>query len=172
MRSPVRLRVDLPPLNASLRGAGHGAQGTGRGRLRCLPMRTLPRLSVPGLAALLTVAALVPACAERAVEADPSAPAAAAEAGARLLRSTPADGARLSQSPDALVLSYSRRVRLIEVIVQGSDGSEMPMMVTSAGEAETYSLPLSGLGAGSWTVRWRATSGGEPLSGTIKFTIG
>jgi len=104
---------------------------------------------------------------------DKAAPSAAAEVSpASLLKgSSPADGATLSRSPENLVLTFARPARLQEVTLAGSDGSEMPMMVTSAGEVERFSIPLNGLQPGAYTAKWRAVSGGPSYEGSVRFTI-
>jgi methionine-rich copper-binding protein CopC len=45
------------------------------------------------------------------------------------------------------------------------------MMVTAVGEVEHYALPLSGLGAGSYTVDWRAAAAGQEHQGRFSFTV-
>lgn len=94
-----------------------------------------------------------------------------AEAATLLARSSPADGAVLSRSPEKLVLIFARPARLHEVTVSGADGSQIPMMVTAVGEVERFSLPLPQLGKGSYTAGWRASSGDSPFEGSIRFTI-
>ena len=47
----------------------------------------------------------------------------------------------------------------------------MPMMVTAVGEVEHYSLPLSGVGAGRYSVDWRASVQGVDHSGSFGFEV-
>jgi len=47
----------------------------------------------------------------------------------------------------------------------------MPIMVHSLGETLDYSLPLSGLSEGIYTVSWRATSQGRGYQGNYSFTV-
>jgi methionine-rich copper-binding protein CopC len=47
----------------------------------------------------------------------------------------------------------------------------MPMMVHSVGEVRDYSIPLSGLAAGPYTVDWRATAHGREYRGRFSFTV-
>ena len=90
-----------------------------------------------------------------------------------LSSSEPANGAKLRSAPQRLVLNFARPVRLAEVMVTGSDGLSMPMMVSSAGANRRYELPLDGLETGSYTVRWRAIDeGGATHEGTIAFQVG
>lgn len=47
----------------------------------------------------------------------------------------------------------------------------MPMMVHAAGELSYYSVPLSGLGPGAYTVSWRATAHGREYRGAFGFIV-
>ena len=87
-----------------------------------------------------------------------------------LARSTPAPGSTVSGPVDELILHFDPPARLGEVTVDGPQGL-MPMMVTAAGETAHYSLPLPGLGPGSYTVRWKASSRGTPSAGSLSFTV-
>jgi methionine-rich copper-binding protein CopC len=84
--------------------------------------------------------------------------------------SRPASGSIVGESVDALVLRFDPPARLDEVTVSGPDGL-MPMMIHSLGEASNYSLPLSGLSAGNYTVAWRATAQGREYRGSYSFTV-
>ena len=88
-----------------------------------------------------------------------------------LASSSPANGATVAGPVNSLELRFSRPARLGEVTVTGSDGSKMPMMVNAVGEVSDYSLPLDGLGAGRYTVDWRATSAGIDYRGEIHFGV-
>ncbi len=85
--------------------------------------------------------------------------------------STPADGSTVRGPVNSLELRFSPPARLHELTVTGSDGLTMPMMVTAVGEVGSYSIPLSGLGPGTYTVDWRATSAGTGHRGTIRFSV-
>lgn len=87
-----------------------------------------------------------------------------------LVSSTPAAGSTVSGAVNELMLHFSPPARLMEVTVTGPDGA-MPMMVTPVGEVEHYSLPLSGLGEGSYTVDWRATASGQQHAGSFGFSV-
>ena len=87
-----------------------------------------------------------------------------------LVRSAPADGARVS-APASLSLTFREPVRLVEVVVAGPSG-EMPMMITAAGEQTSYSIPLPDLEPGPHEVRWRVlANGGVSHEGRLSFTI-
>lgn len=87
-----------------------------------------------------------------------------------LASSNPAAGSTVAAPVNELVLHFDPPARLGEVTITGSDGV-MPMMITSVGEVPHYSVPLSGLGPGDYTVRWSATSGGQAHEGSFSFTV-
>src|SRR5687768_2386991 len=93
----------------------------------------------------LTALCLFGACAAT----PPAAPAVPARS--ILQSSTPADGSTVQDPVDSLDLRFSPPARLTELTVTGSDGLTMPMMVTAVGEVARYSIPLSGLGPGSYS---------------------
>ena len=116
---------------------------------------------------LAAAIAILGSCAAAENAAAPTAPA---EQSA-LLRSTPAAGARVA-APRDLLLVFRRPVRLAEVIVAGSDGMTIPMMIHSAGEQTEYSLPLPDLARGVYEVRWRAIAPGSVShQGSFSFTV-
>jgi methionine-rich copper-binding protein CopC len=84
--------------------------------------------------------------------------------------SRPAAGSTVAAPVNELVLRFSPPARLGEVTVTGPEGA-MPMMVTAVGEAEHYSLPLSDLGPGSYTVEWMATARGADHRGSFSFEV-
>lgn len=86
-----------------------------------------------------------------------------------LASSKPADGAVVIGPVDTIELHFAQPARLTEVTIVGADGTVMPIMVTAAGEVQHYSLPVSGLEEGRYTVRWRATSGGRAHQGDFAF---
>ena len=89
--------------------------------------------------------------------------------GSILVSSTPAPGSTVAAPVNELKLRFEPPARLDEVTVQGPDGL-MPMMVHAVGEVADYSLPVPGLRAGSYTVNWKATQGGETHQGSFAFT--
>lgn len=119
--------------------------------------------------ATLAVSAIV-ACAADPAAAPPIRAPATAAASSILQRSTPAAGSTVAAPVDALILDFASPARLNEVMVSGPDG-QMPMMVDSVGEQRHYSVPLPGLGAGAYTVSWRATSAGQEYRGSLAFTV-
>ena len=93
-----------------------------------------------------------------------------ATAASILAWSRPAAGSRVTAPVNELVLHFSPPARLDEVTVSGPEGA-MPMMVTAVGEVEHYSLPVSGLQAGSYTVSWRASAAGTDYRGSFGFQV-
>lgn len=113
----------------------------------------------------LAALALLGGCAA----APPAAPAVTSQS--ILQSSAPADGATVRGPVNSLELRFSPPARLHELTVTGSDGLTMPVMVTAVGEVAYYSIPLSGLGPGAFSVEWRASSAGTEHRGTIRFTV-
>lgn len=87
-----------------------------------------------------------------------------------LVSSAPAGGSTVAAPVNELVLNFDPPARLGEVTVTGPDGM-MPTMVTSVGEVARYTIPLHGLGPGSYTVRWTATVAGQAHEGSFGFTV-
>ena len=88
-----------------------------------------------------------------------------------LQSSTPADGSTVAGPVTDIKLRFSPPARLNELTVTGSDGMIMPMMVAAAGEVASYSIPVSDLETGAYTVRWRASAAETPHQGMIRFTV-
>ena len=116
----------------------------------------------------LSLLPVVAACAPLAQNGSDEANQAAG--GAMLVRSLPAEGARVA-APTSLSLTFREPVRLVEVVVVGPAG-EMPMMITAAGEQTSYSVPLPDLEPGRHEVRWRVVAdGGASHEGRLSFTV-
>ena len=115
--------------------------------------------------AALAATALLGACA--------AVPTAVPAAGRQsiLQSSSPGAGTSVGGPVDRLELRFSPPARLTEVTVTGSDGLQMPVMVTAIGEVAYYSIPLHGLEAGSYTVQWRASAAGSEHRGSFGFTV-
>ena len=93
-----------------------------------------------------------------------------ATAGSILAWSRPAAGSTVNAPVDELVFHFTPPARLGEVTVTGPEGA-MPMMVTAVGEVEHYSLPLSGIGTGRYTVDWKARARGVDYRGSFGFEV-
>lgn len=87
-----------------------------------------------------------------------------------LASSVPGNGETVRAPLNRLELHFSPPARLMEVTLSGPGGL-MPMMVTPVGETAHYSLPVSGLGPGSYTVDWRALAGSREQRGSFAFTV-
>lgn len=124
----------------------------------------LSRMHAPALFAAL---AALTACTPAPV----AGPAGGAQTGQSILAwSWPAVGSTVSAPVNQLMLQFSPPARLMELTVTGPEGM-MPMMVTAVGEVERYSLPLSGLGPGSYTVDWRASVAAQQHRGRFSFAV-
>ena len=124
-------------------------------------------MTLPGPKALSALAALAAlgACAA-------APPAVSAVQPASILHSSsPAHGTTVRGPVDQLRLRFAAPARLNEVTVTGSDGLQMPMMVSAAGEVVDYALPLPGLEPGAYTVAWRASVAGASHQGSIRFNV-
>lgn len=122
--------------------------------------------TISRLLAAALVGALLGSCSAQAPFAGP----APASPQSILAASMPAAGAKVRGPVNELVLNFAPPARLDEVTVTGPDGT-MPMMITAVGETAHYSIPLSGLGAGAYTVAWRATAAGQQHQGSFNFTV-
>jgi methionine-rich copper-binding protein CopC len=122
------------------------------------------------LAAPFAAALIVAACAQ--AQTAPAAPVApAAQQQSILEHSSPAAGSTVSGPVDKLELWFNPPARLLEVKVSSSDKLAMPIMVHAVGEVGYYSLPLSGLGPGPYTVDWKASAAGQSHAGSFSFTV-
>jgi methionine-rich copper-binding protein CopC len=90
--------------------------------------------------------------------------------GSILVSSDPAAGSTGRAPFKALRLHFNPPARLDELSVSGPDGV-MPTMVHAVGEVSDYSIPLSDLGPGAYTVSWRASSQGREYRGSFGFTL-
>ncbi|HYC97813.1 copper homeostasis periplasmic binding protein CopC [Brevundimonas sp.] len=103
-----------------------------------------------------------------------SAPAAAALAHARLVRSTPAANAVVA-SPDVISLTFSERMvpAFSSFDLVDAAGRETPVRATVSEDGKTLSARVArSLAAGAWTVNWRIASGdGHRMTGSYGFTV-
>lgn len=114
--------------------------------------------------ATIVSAALLGCCAA------PRPPVAPGSSASILASSSPAAGETVPETVDTLRLQFNPPARLDELTVSGAAGT-MPMMVHAIGEVRDYSIPLSGLSAGVYTVDWRATAAGHEHRGQFSFKI-
>ncbi|HKP33150.1 MAG TPA: copper resistance CopC family protein [Sphingomicrobium sp.] len=99
-----------------------------------------------------------------------AAPATGQQQQSILVGSTPAAGSTVQARVTELKLRFDPPARLHELTVVG-DQATMPMMVTAVGEVPDYTIPLSGLGPGSYTINWRASARGKEYRGSFQFTV-
>jgi methionine-rich copper-binding protein CopC len=111
----------------------------------------------------LALAALLTACMSEVPAAAPS------PSNSILTGSSPAAGSIVRGEIDELQLHFNPPARLDEVTVSGPGGT-LPTMIHAVGEVADYSIPLSGLGPGVYTVSWRATAKGREYRGSFGFT--
>ena len=117
-----------------------------------------------------TLFALCAGCSVTSAEAGATSPPTASASASILQMSVPAAGSTVKGPVSDLELHFNPAALLNEVMVAGPQGA-MPMMITSVGEAQHYSIPLPDLENGSYTVTWRANSGGKPHEGTFSFKV-
>jgi copper transport protein len=96
---------------------------------------------------------------------------------ARLVKSTPADNARVTALPTALSLWFSekpeRRFTKIQLLDSGGNPVTLGAVASAAGDATGITIPIVGfLTDGRYTISWRtAGSDGHPTTGKLTFTI-
>ena len=92
---------------------------------------------------------------------------------AKLLSSSPADKAQLTQPPKTLSLKFSETARLAAVKLT-SAGKDFPVTVDKTAKPDqSFSLALPALGPGSYTVQWSAVASddGHVTKGSFSFSI-
>ena len=92
---------------------------------------------------------------------------------AKLVSTSPADGARLADAPVTLTLSFAEPVKLASVAISGA-GHSVPIAVDRTAKATaTVAVPLPALVPGRYDVRWSAVSpsDGHVTKGSLVFTI-
>jgi len=87
-----------------------------------------------------------------------------------LANSNPSDGSTVREPVEAVELHFDPPARLDELIVSGPDG-DMPSAIHAVGEVPDYSIPLSDLRSGVYTVTWRATARGREYNGRFGFAV-
>jgi CopC domain len=120
-----------------------------------------------GLAAATLLSALTLGCSRQPVL--PAAPPLSAQ-DSILSDSNPGPGSIVPGPVNSLELHFTVPARLDEVTLSSQEGV-MPTMVHAIGEVPDYSIPLTDLGPGSYTVIWRASVGGQEHRGGFTFTV-
>ncbi len=100
--------------------------------------------------------------------------AAAAEAHAVLLETTPAAGAVVASAPDAIVLRFNEPVRPISVrVLRAADEAALPLPPAQAIDTRLSVALPDGLPEGSYVPSYRVTSAdGHPVAGSFVFSVG
>lgn len=92
----------------------------------------------------------------------------------KLMTTTPANEATISESPEQIMLAFNRKVRLlkVELIPDGSDAVDIgfkPMMK----KAEEFAVALPELAAADYLVKWIAMGGdSHKMTGEFSFSLG
>lgn len=84
--------------------------------------------------------------------------------------SSPGAGSNVPAPVEAVELRFYPPARLRELTITGPQGT-MPMMIDAIGEVRDYSIPVSALAPGSYSVEWTATASGMDYSGAFSFTV-
>lgn len=103
-------------------------------------------------------------------------PASPAQAHAELIDSTPAPDSVLEQSPDAIVLTFSETVDIVDDSIRLVDpaGEAVDVgPVRRAGGAHTVAVDIDAELVGSYVVGWHVVSAdAHPISGAFTFAVG
>ena len=93
------------------------------------------------------------------------------QAHTHLLKSVPADGARVATPPGKVVLTLSEAARITAAWIQKAEG-EKTRLTAPEGAATEVTIALPPLTPGTYVVSWRAASSdGHVMPGRIRFTI-
>jgi methionine-rich copper-binding protein CopC len=99
--------------------------------------------------------------------------AGAASAHAELQRSSPDNGAKVTEAPKSLTLTFNERIQLAALSVS-VHGTPIPINIDrAAAAAAIVTVPLPALAPGDYEVRWNALSpsDGHVTKGSLVFTI-
>jgi methionine-rich copper-binding protein CopC len=92
---------------------------------------------------------------------------------AKLLSSSPAANAHLTEAPKTLTLKFSEAAQLA-VLKLVRDGNEVPIPLDKGAKAgQTFTLTLPALSPGNYTVQWSAVAAddGHITKGSFVFSI-
>jgi copper transport protein len=95
---------------------------------------------------------------------------------ARLTSSSPAEGARLTEAPTEIRLTFSERPSIAiasVVLVHGRDSTSLEPLTVDTTDRKTVTAPIPGaLSPGSYEVVWRVSSrDGHPIRGAYSFAV-
>ena len=118
------------------------------------------RVAASGAVALVTVLAMT---------------ASVASAHAQYGSSAPAANATVSDAPTTLQITYTQELADIKIAITGPDGSNVTTAPAKFDLAnrKNVSVPMQGVGPGTYTVVWHNVSGedGDPNDGSFVFTV-
>ena len=101
--------------------------------------------------------------------------ASVASAHAQYGSSTPAANATVSDAPTTLQIAYTQELADIKIAITGPDGSNVTTAPAKFDLAnrKNVSVPMQGVGPGTYTVVWHNVSGedGDPNDGSFVFTV-
>ncbi|KIC14826.1 copper resistance CopC family protein [Leisingera sp. ANG-Vp] len=99
--------------------------------------------------------------------------ASSAAAHSPLEKTTPANDAVVSEFPAELSLDFAGSIRLTRVDLVHQD--QAPVQLDLGGQtgfAQSYTLPLQGMGAGTYRVEWRGLGAdGHAMKGHFSFEV-
>jgi methionine-rich copper-binding protein CopC len=96
----------------------------------------------------------------------------AADAHARLQKSSPADNSVITASPSNLVLNFSEAARLTALSIQKGEEPKQRLNPLPTTAAQQISVPLPPLTPGTYSVSWRLVSDdGHIMGGALHFTL-
>ena len=95
------------------------------------------------------------------------------QAGATLLKLTPADGSVTDKPPSTFVLQFSEAVQLHQLLIKRDDEKHWnPVHNVPQNEATSFTVPAPALTAGGYTLQWTAFGrGSSSLTGQVRFTV-
>ncbi|RBI82531.1 copper resistance protein CopC [Rhodosalinus halophilus] len=87
---------------------------------------------------------------------------------------TPADGARLTETPDMIHMVFDGPMRVTMVRLVNAEGAEMPLeRETGLEPSLEFHAEPEPLEPGRYTVEWRGlASDGHPMQGSFSFELG
>ena len=86
---------------------------------------------------------------------------------------TPANGAVIAAVPAEVSLHFGKKIRLTMVALTHGDDAPVELDISAFGSFEMmFSLPITGQGAGIYTVEWRGLGAdGHALTGSFSFEV-
>jgi methionine-rich copper-binding protein CopC len=90
-----------------------------------------------------------------------------------LVKSVPANGATISNSPPRFVLTFAEPAKLTTLSLQKDSEQAQKLAPLPTSASAEISVPAPPLKPGKYTLSWRAlSSDGHVMPGTLSFTVG